>query len=156
MCIRDSVPVTVRGAYTLDVARLSGNEEATIQRAHWGKMPLSVSAQIEPITGIHLSDLRLDTVEISGEQQIDLSISVEILGQDAVDRRDLSLERQRDHRECSVAIIPDQGCCKRVRFFYDGVFEILLGAHIRYLSLIHISEPTRLGMISYAVFCLKK
>src|SRR5450756_361366 len=24
----------------------------------------------------------------------------------------------------------------------------------RYLSLIHISEPTRLGMISYAVFCL--
>src|SRR5665648_1232318 len=26
----------------------------------------------------------------------------------------------------------------------------------RNLSLIHISEPTRLGMISYAVFCLKK
>src|SRR5450756_946548 len=26
----------------------------------------------------------------------------------------------------------------------------------RMLSLIHISEPTRLGMISYAVFCLKK
>src|SRR5450756_1524905 len=24
----------------------------------------------------------------------------------------------------------------------------------QYLSLIHISEPTRLGMISYAVFCL--
>src|SRR5450756_2859733 len=28
-----------------------------------------------------------------------------------------------------------------------------MGEH---LSLIHISEPTRLGMISYAVFCLKK
>ena len=27
---------------------------------------------------------------------------------------------------------------------------------IEILSLIHISEPTRLGMISYAVFCLKK
>src|SRR5665648_879977 len=26
---------------------------------------------------------------------------------------------------------------------------------LRSLSLIHISEPTRLGMISYAVFCLK-
>src|SRR5450759_237679 len=26
---------------------------------------------------------------------------------------------------------------------------------IHVLSLIHISEPTRLGMISYAVFCLK-
>src|SRR5665648_1042248 len=25
-----------------------------------------------------------------------------------------------------------------------------------HLSLIHISEPTRLGMISYAVFCLKQ
>src|SRR5450759_5336315 len=25
-----------------------------------------------------------------------------------------------------------------------------------HMSLIHISEPTRLGMISYAVFCLKK
>src|SRR5450756_2381184 len=29
----------------------------------------------------------------------------------------------------------------------------LKGLH---LSLIHISEPSRLGMISYAVFCLKK
>src|SRR5450756_1656145 len=27
---------------------------------------------------------------------------------------------------------------------------------VHVLSLIHISEPTRLGMISYAVFCLKK
>ena len=26
----------------------------------------------------------------------------------------------------------------------------------QYLSLIHISEPTRLALISYAVFCLKK
>src|SRR5659263_360017 len=32
----------------------------------------------------------------------------------------------------------------------------LLESEIRMLSLIHISEPTRLGMISYAVFCLKK
>src|SRR5450756_3158013 len=31
---------------------------------------------------------------------------------------------------------------------YDGAVTVL--------SLIHISEPTRLGMISYAVFCLKK
>src|SRR5450756_2697806 len=29
-------------------------------------------------------------------------------------------------------------------------------APVQQLSLIHISEPTRLGMISYAVFCLKK
>src|SRR5450759_5760207 len=31
-----------------------------------------------------------------------------------------------------------------------------LGGTLLALSLIHISEPTRLGMISYAVFCLKK
>src|SRR5450759_4721618 len=35
-------------------------------------------------------------------------------------------------------------CCRPVFQFGDT------------LSLIHISEPTRLGMISYAVFCLKK
>ena len=33
---------------------------------------------------------------------------------------------------------------------------LALGCVIKGLSLIHISEPTRLGMISYAVFCLKK
>src|SRR5450756_2646793 len=31
-----------------------------------------------------------------------------------------------------------------------------VGNALPLLSLIHISEPTRLGMISYAVFCLKK
>src|SRR5450756_1719876 len=34
--------------------------------------------------------------------------------------------------------------------------ELCPRAMIMNLSLIHISEPTRLGMISYAVFCLKK
>src|SRR5450756_1958480 len=33
-------------------------------------------------------------------------------------------------------------------------FEMFATARV--LSLIHISEPTRLGMLSYAVFCLKK
>src|SRR5450759_1457405 len=37
-------------------------------------------------------------------------------------------------------------------------FQTLIATKARrmVLSLIHISEPTRLGMISYAVFCLKK
>src|SRR5450756_2493061 len=34
--------------------------------------------------------------------------------------------------------------------------EVLPNGDVLVLSLIHISEPTRLGMISYAVFCLKK
>ena len=37
-----------------------------------------------------------------------------------------------------------------------NVGEESLGYAQKMLSLIHISEPTRLGMISYAVFCLKK
>src|SRR5450756_53437 len=40
---------------------------------------------------------------------------------------------------------------KAVTVSGESAAEILL-----FLSLIHISEPTRLGMISYAVFCLKK
>src|SRR5450756_1804220 len=38
---------------------------------------------------------------------------------------------------------------------WGGGFANPLGQPV-FLSLIHISEPTRLGMISYAVFCLKK
>ena len=40
--------------------------------------------------------------------------------------------------------------CKAYKFYELMIYEMLC------LSLIHISEPTRLGMISYAVFCLKK
>src|SRR5450756_642674 len=44
------------------------------------------------------------------------------------------------------------------RFAYDCYrrFVQMYGDVVLGLSLIHISEPTRLGMISYAVFCLKK
>src|SRR5665648_1227932 len=38
----------------------------------------------------------------------------------------------------------------------DNRFYKHAGVDVIGLSLIHISEPTRLGMISYAVFCLKK
>src|SRR5450756_3155372 len=67
---------------------------------------------------------------------------------------------------------PDDGANPRVDTYYvdrDDCAPMVLDALIwiknnidptltfrRSLSLIHISEPTRLGMISYAVFCLKK
>ena len=38
----------------------------------------------------------------------------------------------------------------------SGEIPDIMGVGDYDLSLIHISEPTRLGMISYAVFCLKK
>eukprot|EP00825_Cyclidium_porcatum_P011776 TRINITY_DN1607_c0_g1_i1.p1 TRINITY_DN1607_c0_g1~~TRINITY_DN1607_c0_g1_i1.p1 ORF type:complete len:123 (-),score=15.14 TRINITY_DN1607_c0_g1_i1:2-370(-) len=46
----------------------------------------------------------------------------------------------------------------RVTIMNYDVIETAFGEHYpkNNLSLIHISEPTRLGMISYAVFCLKK
>eukprot|EP00825_Cyclidium_porcatum_P016747 TRINITY_DN19678_c0_g1_i1.p1 TRINITY_DN19678_c0_g1~~TRINITY_DN19678_c0_g1_i1.p1 ORF type:complete len:277 (-),score=16.54 TRINITY_DN19678_c0_g1_i1:34-864(-) len=56
---------------------------------------------------------------------------------------------------CYIAGIPFFRNTLLGDFFYIflmfGVYELLIK-----LSLIHISEPTRLGMISYAVFCLKK
>src|SRR5665648_1033001 len=46
-----------------------------------------------------------------------------------------------------------------VYLFYLTIIKLGVGKGsvyiYSYLSLIHISEPTRLGMISYAVFCLK-
>ena len=43
----------------------------------------------------------------------------------------------------------------RVQKAVVGAYSLLAALYYP-LSLIHISEPTRLGMISYAVFCLKK
>src|SRR5665648_880792 len=40
--------------------------------------------------------------------------------------------------------------------FQTSSTKALMSHEVYILSLIHISEPTRLGMISYAVFCLKK
>ena len=49
----------------------------------------------------------------------------------------------------------------RIRKYYrrlrlDHRYKSWLSCFIYRLSIIHISEPTRLRMISYAVFCLKK
>src|SRR5665648_619549 len=43
-----------------------------------------------------------------------------------------------------------------IKVSHSPVYEMAELAVVVHLSLIHISEPTRLGMISYAVFCLKK
>src|SRR5450756_3130532 len=53
------------------------------------------------------------------------------------------------------AIGPGYGVGQAFDIAKLGSFNVGFGANW-YLSLIHISEPTRLGMISYAVFCLKK
>src|SRR5450756_1559780 len=61
-------------------------------------------------------------------------------------------------------VIPNARLCKAVLDRITDRAHIIDTGHESYrfrrtiekLSLIHISEPTRLGMISYAVFCLKK
>src|SRR5450756_174040 len=47
--------------------------------------------------------------------------------------------------ECGIRIKSDRD--------RGGVVQNLTYRNLKMLSLIHISEPTRLGMISYAVFC---
>src|SRR5450759_1810099 len=51
-------------------------------------------------------------------------------------------------------IQPAQSSAKAYSDFYANVTAGKVDK-VSILSLIHISEPTRLGMISYAVFCLK-
>src|SRR5450756_2826782 len=59
---------------------------------------------------------------------------------------------------CSGSLPVAEGMSENTTFS-DDTRKQLVGGHIERrvegLSLIHISEPTRLGMISYAVFCLK-
>src|SRR5678815_2980944 len=69
-------------------------------------------------------------------------------------RRDDFLPRRdtRDHRHLIPARV-----AQLHELLADTLVLLLVGAfHLFDLSLIHISEPTRLLSISYAVFCLKK
>src|SRR5450759_938119 len=50
---------------------------------------------------------------------------------------------------------------EELKYVQQGISDAAAGKKLEAepeanMSLIHISEPTRLGMISYAVFCLKK
>src|SRR5678815_6196623 len=79
-------------------------------------------------------------------------------------RRDLDAlrfaagERRRRLAEREVA---ESEVAQHFDLFADGRLRLeeldaLFDRHVEDLSLIHISEPTRLLSISYAVFCLKK
>src|SRR5450756_1337545 len=62
------------------------------------------------------------------------------------------LERYRDQfGDGGFRVFLDRGA-----YFTDCNYDYANTRTAPGLSLIHISEPTRLGMISYAVFCLKK
>src|SRR5450756_2870367 len=67
---------------------------------------------------------------------------------DGLSVRDLELDARLWHRPLHWPVRRAEAC---LRSLSQGPDPEGLA-----LSLIHISEPTRLGMISYAVFCLKK
>src|SRR5450756_1590490 len=81
------------------------------------------------------------------------------------DARDTPFESERDQTSQNIEAVLDfytreeqkisrsQRILERISHF---IGQPLFLGFILLLSLIHISEPTRLGMISYAVFCLKK
>src|SRR5450756_2863081 len=68
-----------------------------------------------------------------------------------------TLERAGDAADAHVAPAPAEDDRAMIRRPHPGAEDGVRragGAPAPALSLIHISEPTRLGMISYAVFCL--
>src|SRR5450756_723093 len=56
----------------------------------------------------------------------------------------------------SWAVGTELNLVRRLATMFPKQNIAFLEKNVCYLSLIHISEPTRLGMSSYAVFCLKK
>src|SRR6267143_2152428 len=111
----DQLPLA--GPDRLNVARLSGHEEATLRRPHRRKLSRSVAAQQQPVTRVHPPDLRLDAVEVPGQQQIGLPVPVEVARQDPVDGGELRLERQRHQRERAVAVVARQRGGEGARLF---------------------------------------
>src|SRR5450756_1514670 len=100
-----------------------------------------------------------------------------IIEHDRIEPVDINLEMQRSYIDYAMTVIvsralPDvrdgmKPVHRRVVYaMYDGGYRPDRGYNKcsrvvgevmgQYLSLIHISEPTRLGMTSYAVLCLKK
>src|SRR5450759_90282 len=74
----------------------------------------------------------------------------------AYKRRCIEKEQQRHKKDLSLQATAATKAAYIWSHAVSGDHPYLLKKTIKELSLIHISEPTRLGMISYAVFCLKK
>ena len=68
----------------------------------------------------------------------------------------LGLIRNRKGHLPHIVVVTGEPLPGRLASLALGTGDIDCMYHFALLSLIHISEPTRLGMISYAVFCLKK
>ena len=68
---------------------------------------------------------------------------------DEIKKEEVKEEKKGLFAKAKDAILPDPE-------EQAAIISTMVRITVLALSLIHISEPTRLGMISYAVFCLKK
>ena len=96
----------------------------------------------------------IDLVESKAKTGVFLSV----LGFGMGNLKDATLEQLADKGNGNYAYIDDIMEAKKVLVNELGatLYTIAKDVKIQVLSLIHISEPTRLLSISYAVFCLKK
>src|SRR6267378_420378 len=62
----------------LNIARLPGDPESALRGPHGSEPPLAVAPQEESIAPVHPADLRFHTVEVAGEQQVEVAVPVEV------------------------------------------------------------------------------
>src|SRR5450756_859763 len=100
-----------------------------------------MAAVEEKVKQIIVEQLGVDEAEVTPGASF-----VDDLGADSLDTVELVMAFE----EAFEIEIPDEDA-EKIRTVQDAVTYIDQHAKVKKLSLIHISEPTRLGMISYAV-----
>src|SRR5665254_4938 len=88
-----------------------------------------------------------------------MSKAARIKGVDILGTGDCLYRPWLDELESNLEQVGDRYENNGVAYIIQAEVETTIGGrihHLLFLSLIHISEPTRLLSISYAVFCLKK
>src|SRR5450756_1677749 len=137
-----------------------------LRRRRAARLPVTSRGCTTMLT-LSIGRLLLEKLILAGEQlahRLVLEHVLDGVGKDVGDGEDLDLgvlwadlqmKRIRDHDlfDRRLADALEGGPAEDA---VSGRHVDLFGAVLVELSLIHISEPTRLGMISYAVFCLKK
>src|SRR5659263_315098 len=108
---------------------------------------MSIENDLEPNGGLNRCPMKINPDEISDKKESQtIRILLHIIEELNEEVQALKVELQKTRDELNH-LKGEQGKPK---------FSVPKQNKDVSLSLIHISEPTRLGMISYAVFCLKK
>ena len=107
---------------TLAMSRdLTGHEESALGTRARREVALAVAAQKNAVARRHPTDLRLEPVEVAGEEQIGVAVVIEIAGENAIHRRELCLVRQRHERERAVAFVEQHRRRERARLLEHRV-----------------------------------